>query len=57
MNFVIKVVDFGLSEKLYDRTYIRKDAAGKLPIKWMAIESLTDLVFSERTDVVKITLL
>ena len=55
LHFVIKIADFGLSENIYDRNYVRqeKGAAGKLPVKWMALESLTDLVFSEKTDVVK----
>ena len=54
LHFVIKIADFGLSENIYDRNYVRKgkDEGGKLPIKWMALESLTDLVFSEKTDVV-----
>ena len=54
LHFVIKIADFGLSENIYDRSYVRKgkDEGGKLPIKWMALESLTDLVFSEKTDVV-----
>ncbi len=54
-DFVIKVADFGLSERLYSRNYFRqrKDEGDlKLPIKWMAIESLHDGVFSEKSDVV-----
>ena len=31
-----------------------KDAAGKLPVKWMALESMMDLIFSEKTDVVRL---
>ena len=52
-NYVIKVADFGLSEKTY---YFRqKQTAGlKLPMKWMAYESLTDGIFSEKTDVVSL---
>ena len=64
-NFVIKVADFGLSEDIYARNYFRqqeisKDDSGeksgvvKLPIRWMALESLHDGVFSEKTDVVSI---
>ena len=61
-NFVIKVADFGLSEDIYCKDYFRqvlkKDASDtaegviKLPIKWMAVESLQDGVFTEKTDVV-----
>ena len=53
-GYVIKVADFGLSENTYAKNYIRqKQTAGvKLPIKWMAYESLIDGIFSEKTDVV-----
>ena len=55
-NFVIKVADFGLSEDIYSRNYFRQDEDGeapvKLPVRWMALESLSDGIFSEMTDVV-----
>ena len=61
---VIKVADFGLSvEEIYAKNYFRQETAGldgggvKLPVKWMAIESLNDGVFSEKTDVVAIIVL
>ena len=52
---VIKVADFGFSKNTYDKLYFRQDKkdAVKLPIKWMAIESIEDGVFSEKTDVVR----
>ena len=55
-NYVIKVADFGLSENTYTKDYIRQEqtAGVKLPIKWMAYESLTDGIFSEKTDVVSV---
>ena len=54
VHSVIKVSDFGLSEDMYAKNYFRqdKDAAVKLPIKWMAPESLNDGIFTEKTDVV-----
>ena len=59
-NFVIKVADFGLSEDIYCKDYFRQVSSGnpqegavKLPIKWMALESLYDGVFTEKTDVVR----
>ena len=53
-NYIIKVADFGLSESTYSKNYFRQgqDTAVKLPVKWMAPESLNDGVFSEKTDVV-----
>ena len=55
-NYVIKVADFGLSENTYTKDYFRQEqtAGVKLPMKWMAYESLTDGVFSEKTDVVSV---
>ena len=55
-NFVIKVSDFGLSETIdITKDYFRQDQteAIKLPIKWMALESINDAIFSEKTDVVR----
>jgi len=52
---VIKVADFGLSKSMNTtKEYFRQDAddVTKLPIKWMAIESITDKLFSEKSDVV-----
>ena len=58
---MIKVSDFGLMEDIYVRNYFRQvttqeedeEAPVKLPVKWMALESLNDGVFSEKTDVVE----
>ena len=56
---MIKVADFGLSEDIYARNYFRQGKPGeeekapvKLPVRWMAIESLNDGIFTEKTDVV-----
>ena len=53
---MIKIADFGLSEDVYARNYFRQGQgpAMKLPVKWMALESLQDRVFSEKTDVVSV---
>ena len=62
LNNVIKVADFGLTEDIYARNYFRQttlteqeedgEPPVKLPVKWMALESLNDGIFSEKTDVV-----
>ena len=54
MNMVIKVADFGLSVNTGAKEYYRLagDMGIKLPIMWMAPESLSDYVFSEKSDVV-----
>ena len=55
-HFRIKITDFGLSEDVFERNYFRQDNSSgevvKLPIKWMAPESLNDRHFSEKSDVV-----
>ena len=56
-NGIIKVGDFGLSEDIYSQNYYRQNVKSsiKLPIKWMALESLHNGIFTEKTDVVGFT--
>ena len=51
---MIKITDFGLTEDVYARNYFRQGQwlSVKLPVKWMAPESLQDGIFSNKTDVV-----
>ena len=52
---VTKVADFGLSEYVYEKQYFRQNINDnlKLPIKWMALESMENAVFTEKSDVVR----
>ena len=58
MNLIIKVADFGLAEVLGNKEYFRQDktVAIKLPLRWLAPESVEDHVFSEKSDVVRSTI-
>jgi serine/threonine protein kinase len=48
----VKVSDFGLARALHDgRTYYRMGDECPLPVRWMAIESISDLVFSTESDI------
>lgn len=51
---VIKISDFGLTEQVYVQNYYRQgeNSSVKLPLKWMALESIHKGIFSEKTDVV-----
>ena len=60
MNMIIKVADFGLSVNTGTKAYYRLaegDMGIKLPIMWMAPESLSEYVFSEKSDVVSETMI
>ena len=55
---MIKVADFGLTEDMYGTNYFRrrKSVTGseeKVPIRWMAIESIENNIYNESTDVVR----
>jgi hypothetical protein len=48
----IKVADFGLARTMANgKDYYRMGQGGQLPIRWMAIESLLDFVFTTKSDV------
>ena len=58
---MIKVSDFGLTEDMYSSNYYRHDSSQtgseeKVPIKWMAPESIETNRFDETTDVVSFIL-
>lgn len=45
----LKITDFGLSREV-EEVYVKK-TRGRLPLKWMAIESVSDREFSTASDV------
>ena len=48
----LKVSDFGLSRDIYcDNSYHMAHAKDKLPVRWMALESIIDREFSVESDV------
>ena len=50
-DYVMKIADFGLARDIYkDDEYI-KQTSGLLPVKWMALESLFDRTYTEKSDV------
>ncbi|TFJ99457.1 Tyrosine-protein kinase receptor UFO [Platysternon megacephalum] len=51
-NMNVCVADFGLSKKIYNGDYYRQGRIAKMPVKWIAIESLADRVYTAKSDVV-----
>uniref|UniRef100_A0A8B9PUM0 Macrophage stimulating 1 receptor n=1 Tax=Apteryx owenii TaxID=8824 RepID=A0A8B9PUM0_APTOW len=51
--FTVKVADFGLARDVFDKEYysIRRHRHAKLPVKWMALESLQTQKFTTKSDV------
>ena len=49
-NNVLKIADFGLARNIQG-DYYRKTTDGRLPVKWMAFESLLGQVYTSQSDV------
>uniref|UniRef100_H3CHW3 receptor protein-tyrosine kinase n=1 Tax=Tetraodon nigroviridis TaxID=99883 RepID=H3CHW3_TETNG len=45
------VADFGLSKRLLSSSYYRQTSAACLPVKWTALESLSESVYTTKSDV------
>ncbi|XP_015606080.1 vascular endothelial growth factor receptor 1 isoform X2 [Cephus cinctus] len=50
-NNVVKICDFGLAKSMYKDDNYKKKGDSPLPIKWMAIESIRDRIFSTQSDI------
>ena len=64
LHGTIKVADFGLTEDMYGTNYFRRQKSEsegvseeKVPIRWMAPESLEYNIYNESSDVVSINLM
>ena len=46
----VKIADFGLMRQLYHKVY-EEETGKKLPVKWMAPESIFEEIFTTKSDV------
>lgn len=56
-SYTVKVADFGMARDVFDKEYysVQDHRKAKLPVKWMAIESLQTQKFTSKSDVVRNT--
>lgn len=56
-TLTVKVADFGLARDVFGKEYysVRRHRHAKLPVKWMALESLQTQKFTTKSDVVGMT--
>ncbi|RXN37126.1 proto-oncogene tyrosine- kinase receptor Ret-like protein [Labeo rohita] len=52
----MKISDFGLSRDVYEEDSYVKRSKGRIPVKWMAIESLFDHIYTTQSDVYNLML-
>ncbi|XP_072942259.1 vascular endothelial growth factor receptor 1 isoform X2 [Epargyreus clarus] len=48
---IVKICDFGLARSIYKNDEYQKQENSPLPIKWLAVECMTDRIFSTQSDV------
>ncbi|XP_026747230.1 vascular endothelial growth factor receptor 1 isoform X3 [Trichoplusia ni] len=48
---IVKICDFGLARSIYKNDEYQKKENSLLPVKWLAIECMTDRIFSTQSDV------
>ncbi|XP_069700695.1 proto-oncogene tyrosine-protein kinase receptor Ret isoform X2 [Periplaneta americana] len=48
---VCKISDFGLTRDVYEDDAYLKRSKGRVPVKWMALESLADHMYTSKSDV------
>lgn len=48
---IVKICDFGLAKDLYQNPEYHKKTDGPVPVKWMAVESLTHRLYTTKSDV------
>lgn len=51
VNKIVKIADFGLSRDIYEDNIYKKSGAGRLPIKWLALESMLYQQYTSQSDV------
>ncbi|XP_065209510.1 plexin-A4-like [Planococcus citri] len=50
-DYVLKIADFGLAKDIRNADYYKQKSKGRLPVKWMAPETLTHRRHSTQSDV------
>nr|CAI5822455.1 unnamed protein product [Callosobruchus analis] len=50
-NKICKISDFGLTRDVYEDNAYLKRSKGRVPVKWMAPESLADHIYTSKSDV------
>ncbi|XP_045491970.1 vascular endothelial growth factor receptor 1 isoform X3 [Colias croceus] len=48
---IVKICDFGLARSIYKNDEYQKKENSPLPVKWLAVECMTDRIFSTQSDI------
>uniref|UniRef100_UPI00358FEB3B tyrosine-protein kinase receptor UFO-like isoform X2 n=1 Tax=Myxine glutinosa TaxID=7769 RepID=UPI00358FEB3B len=50
-DLTVCVADFGLAKKIYSGDYYRQGQVTRMPVKWLALECMTDHLYTAKSDV------